>query len=85
MATNYQEWQVKADNENELSKDPISKLQNLIYFTNQTDSIEKNIEAEGGEGDIGIDKAYNVVTIQVPPVENSTSVITYRIVTGKIN
>ena len=87
LATNYQEWQVKADNENELSKDPISKLQNLIYFTNQTDSIEKNIEAEGGEGDIGIDKAYNVVTIQVPPVENSTSVITYTTspATPKIN
>jgi len=80
LATNYQEWQVKADNENELSKDPISKLQNLIYFTNQTDSIEKNIEAEGGEGDIGIDKAYNVVTIQVPPFEQATmSVLNYTI------
>ena len=77
LATNYKKWQVEADNEGKLSK-PISKLQNLIYLTDQTDSIEKNIEAEGGEGDIGIDKAYNVVTIQVPPFENSTaSVITY--------
>ena len=77
LATNYKKWQVEADNEGKLSK-PISKLQNLIYLTDQTDSIEKNIEAEGGEGDIGIDKTYNVVTIQVPPFENSTaSVITY--------
>lgn len=80
LATNYQDWQVKADNENELSKDPISKLQNLIYFTNQTDSIEKDVEAEGGEGDIGIDKIYNVVTIQVPPFEQATmSVLNYTI------
>jgi len=87
LATNYQDWQVKADNEKELPKDPISKLQNLIYFTNQTDSIEKNIEAEGSKGDIGIDKAYNVVTIQVPPVENNISVITYTTspATPKIN
>jgi len=77
LATNYKDWQVEADNENKLLK-PISKLQNLIYLTDQTDSIEKNIEAEGGESDIGIDKAYNVVTIQVPPFENSTaSAITY--------
>tara|TARA_R110000850_G_scaffold73934_1_gene162129 strand:- start:5062 stop:8070 length:3009 start_codon:yes stop_codon:yes gene_type:complete len=88
LATNYKEWQVKADNKNELSKEPISKLQNLIYLTDQTDSIEKNIEAEGGEGDIGIDKAYNVVTIQVPPLEGSSaSVITYinSAATPKIN
>ena len=58
LATNYKKWQVEADNEGKLSK-PISKLQNLIYLTDQTDSIEKNIEAEGGEGDIGIDKTYN--------------------------
>ena len=77
LATNYKDWQVEADNESKLLK-PISKLQNLIYLTDQTDSIEKNIEAEGGEGDIGIDKAYNVITIQVPPFENSiASAITY--------
>jgi hypothetical protein len=88
LATNYEKWQVEADNENEKSKDPISKLKNLIYFASQTDSIEKNIEAEGGEGDIGIDKAYNVVTIQVPPLDQaSVTTLTYTTspATPKIN
>ena len=83
LSTNYQKWQVEADNENNFSTNKIDKLKNLIYLTPQTEAIEKDIESNPGDG-IGVDKIYNVVTITVPGVDKEGTDVIFDYINSNV-
>ena len=57
-----------ANNESPVTK--IQKLQNIIYAGNQTQAIEKTLLDPGGEGNIGVEKIYNILRISIPRISN---------------
>ena len=71
----------QADNENLNSKE-IARLKNLFYNTEEEAKIEKELIGEGSQADFGIDKIYNIITIDLNPNKEQSSLYKYD---GSIN
>lgn len=58
------------DASNEGPETKIKQLQNIIYDAGQTQAIEKTLQDPGGEGNIGVEKIYNVLRVTIPAFNN---------------
>jgi len=67
----------QADNENLNSKE-IATLKNLFYKTEEGAEIEKELIDEGSQADFGIDKIYNIITIDLNPDKEKNSLYKFK-------
>jgi len=66
-----------ADNEKDIPEE-ITRLKNLFYNTDQESLIEAEVIGEGSQSDFGIDKIYNVITIDLRPDKDESSLYDYK-------
>lgn len=66
-----------ADNEKDIPTE-ITRLKNLFYNTDQENLIEAEVIGEGSQSDFGIDKIYNIITIDLRPDKDESSLYDYK-------
>lgn len=65
-----------ADNESQFTN--IDKLKNIIYDGEKSNDIEAEVSKDGGTGNIGVEKIYNIVNVTIPALqEKNRNVLDY--------
>ena len=73
---NNEEFVEQASNESGVTV--VDKLKNIIYNGEKSADINATVLDPGGEGNIGVEKLYNIVTISIPKLpKNKRNIIDY--------